>query len=81
MIEVLGANCAECCMRWAICPRTAQKNRKERGRRHDLLPTLSWMLLEEPAAFDVEGYVVERIAGGESGTAIFEEGETDEVVA
>ena len=39
------------------------------------------MISEEPAAFDVEGYVVEGVAGGEGGAAIFEEGEADEVVS
>jgi hypothetical protein len=44
----------------------------------------SWVwrgLLSEFAAFDVESHVVESVAGGEGGVAVFEEGEADEVVA
>ena len=37
--------------------------------------------LDEFAAFDVEGDVIEGVAGGQGGVAIFEKGETDEVVA
>src|SRR5580704_12988336 len=37
--------------------------------------------LDEFAAFDAEGDMVEGVAGSEGGVAVFEEGEADEVVA
>src|SRR5713226_10372758 len=37
--------------------------------------------LDEPAAFDIEGDVVEGVVGGEGGVPIFEEGEADEIIA
>jgi hypothetical protein len=39
------------------------------------------VVLDEPAALDIEGYVVEGVVGGEGSVAVFEEGEADEVIA
>jgi hypothetical protein len=39
------------------------------------------MSLDQGAAFDVEGHVVKRVAGGESGAAVFEEGEAYKILA
>jgi hypothetical protein len=81
MIEVLGRNGTECCRRRAICSVRYAKKRKEQGCYGLFRYPCLWIPLEESAAFDVEGYVVESVAGGESGAAIFEEGEAYEVVA
>ena len=39
------------------------------------------VVLDEPAAFDIEGYVVEGFACGEGSVAIFEECDADQVIA
>jgi hypothetical protein len=39
------------------------------------------MSLDQGATFNIEGYVVKRIASGESGAAVFEEGEAYKILA